>query len=150
MYQNKVKRLLLLVLLITHSAIAHGQVTQDTSRYRYDSQGRITGKKDTTNQTLQHRDHYEDSITLSFHYCDSTRNNKIDSSIDDFYTRFPVSWKYYDMGNFGSAAKSYIFQPLMRPGFDAGFHAYDVYMYTPENTRFFQTTRPYSETAYLL
>ncbi|SFP98989.1 Putative porin [Parafilimonas terrae] len=130
--------------------MAYTQVTRDTSNYEYDSQGRITGKKDTTNQTLQHRDKYEDSITISFHYWDSTRNNKIDSSIDDFYTRFPVSWKYYDMGNFGSAAKSYVFQPLMRPGFDAGFHAYDVYMYTPENTRFFQTTRPYSETAYLL
>lgn len=150
MYQIKVKRLLLLVLLMMVSAMAYTQVTRDTSNYEYDSQGRITGKKDTTNQTLQHRDKYEDSITVSFRYWDSTRNNKIDSSIDDFYTRFPVSWRYYDMGNFGSAAKSYLFQPLMKPGFDPGFHAYDVYMYTPENTRFFQTTRPYSETVYLL
>src|SRR6185312_9876743 len=28
--------------------------------------------------------------------------------------------------------------------------AYDIYRYTPENTKFFQTTRPYSETIYLL
>jgi len=38
----------------------------------------------------------------------------------------------------------------MKPGFDAGFHSYDIYRYTPENTKFYQTTRPYSETVYML
>lgn len=117
--------------------------------YQYDTHGRPI-KVDTANQTLQHRDIYEDSITIFYRYWDSTRINKIDSSINDFYTRYPVPWWYVDMGNFGSAAHSLLFQPNMQPGFDAGFHAYDVYRYTPENTKFFQTTRPYSETAYLL
>ncbi len=115
----------------------------------YDSHGNPI-RKDTSNQTLKHRDKYEDSITIFFHYWDSTRIDKLDSSINDFYTRFPVPWTYYDLGNFGSAAKSFLFQPNMKPGFDAGFHAYDIYRYTIENTRFFQTTRPYSETVYLL
>ncbi|MEP6467921.1 MAG: putative porin [Parafilimonas sp.] len=119
------------------------------SGYEYDSHGNPV-RKDTSNETLQHRDKYEDSITISFHYWDSTRANKIDSSINDFYSRYPVPWTYYDLGNFGSAAKSFIFQPNMQPGFDAGFHAYDIYKYTLENTKFFQTTRPYSETIYLL
>ena len=118
-------------------------------QYQYDSQGRPL-RKDSSNQTLKHRDVYEDSITVFFRYWDSTRIDKIDSSINDFYTRFPVPWTYYDLGNFGTAAKSFIFHPNMKPGFDAGFHAYDIYLYTPENTRFFQTTRPYSETVYLL
>ncbi|MEO8712578.1 MAG: putative porin [Parafilimonas sp.] len=118
-------------------------------QYQYDSQGRPL-RRDSSNQTLKHRDVYEDSITVFFRYWDSTRIDKIDSSINDFYTRFPVPWTYYDLGNFGSAAKSFIFHPNMKPGFDAGFHAYDIYLYTPENTRFFQTTRPYSETVYLL
>ena len=117
--------------------------------YDYDNQGRLI-KKDTSNETLQHRDQYEDSITISFHYWDSTRNNKLDSSVNDFYSRFPEPWTNYDLGNFGTASQSYIFSPNMTPGFDAGFHAFDVYRYTLENTRFFQTTRPYSETVYLL
>ena len=117
--------------------------------YQYDSHGRPI-RVDSSNQTLQHRDVYEDSITISFRYWDSTRINKIDSSINDFYTRYPVPWWYIDLGNFGTAAHSLIFQPNMQIGFDAGFHAYDIYKFTPENTKFFQTTRPYSETSYLL
>jgi hypothetical protein len=118
-------------------------------QYEYDRQGRPM-KKDSSSQTLKHRDVNEDSITVYYRYWDSSRTNKLDSSINDFFTRFPEPWTYYDLGNFGSAAKSFIFHPGMKPGFDAGFHAYDVYRYTPENTRFFQTTRPYSETIYLL
>jgi hypothetical protein len=117
--------------------------------YQYDSHGRPI-RTDTANQTLQHRDIYEDSITISFKYWDSTRVNKLDSSINDFYTRYPVPWWYVDLGNFGTAAHSLIFKPGMQIGFDAGFHAYDIYRFTPENTKFFQTTRPYSETSYLL
>jgi hypothetical protein len=132
-------------------AAAKSQVydTIPGGNYQYDSHGRPI-KVDSANQTLQHRDVYEDSITIFYRYWDSTRINKIDSSINDFYTRYPVPWWYVDMGNFGSAAHSLIFQPNMKPGFDAGFHAYDIYRYTPENTKFFQTTRPYSETIYLL
>ncbi len=128
MYQSKVKRIFFVILMMTFCAIIHAQVYDSIpgQQYDYDSQGKPIRKKDTTNQTLQHRDKYEDSITISFHYWDSTRIDKLDSSISDFYKRFPVSWRYYDLGNLGSAAKSFIFQPLMKPGFDAGFHAYDV------------------------
>lgn len=123
----------------------------DTARkgYEYDRNGNLV-KKDTAGQTLQHRDVNEDSITISFKYWDSTRINKLDSSVSDFYSRFPVPWHYHDLGNYGNAAESFIFKPNMKPGFDAGFHAYDVYLYNIENTRFFTTTRPYSETVYML
>lgn len=134
------------------SAITKAQDTYDTipgGNYQYDSHGRPI-RTDSSNQTLKHRDIYEDSITIFYRYWDSTRINRIDSSINDFYTRYPVPWWYTDLGNFGSAARSLIFHPNMQPGFDAGFHAYDIYRYTPENTKFFQTTRPYSETIYLL
>ncbi len=151
MHPFQAKRFYFILLMIGLCAVARAQ-NYDTipgGQFQYDRQGRPI-KKDSTNETLQHRDIYEDSITIFFHYWDSTRIDKLDSSINDFYTRFPVSWRYYDLGNFGSAAKSFIFQPNMKPGFDAGFHSYDVYKYTPEGTRFFQTTRPYSETVYLL
>lgn len=135
--------------MLLYSTSLKAQNTDTTGTFQYDSHGNPV-KRDTSNQTLQHRDKYADSITISYRYWDSTHVNKIDSSINDFYSRYPVPWWYIDLGNFGSAARSLIFHPIMQPGFDAGFHAYDIYRYTPENTKFFQTTRPYSETIYLL
>ena len=139
----------LLMLILLCSTSAKAQITDTTGSFQYDSHGNPI-KRDTANQTLQHRDKYADSITISYRYWDSTRSDKIDSSINDFYSRYPVPWWYNDLGNFGAAAHSLIFQPNMKPGFDEGLHAYDIYRYTPENTKFFQATRPYSETIYLL
>lgn len=38
----------------------------------------------------------------------------------------------------------------MQPGFDPGLHALDIYRWTVEKARFFNTTRPYSELSYQL
>ena len=38
----------------------------------------------------------------------------------------------------------------MQPGWDPGFHAFDIYKWKPADTRFFNTTRPYSELNYLI
>ena len=54
------------------------------------------------------------------------------------------------MGNFGNAAHSLIFNPSLKPGFDPGFHAFDIYRFKVEDTRFFQTTRPFTELGYML
>ncbi|MGI8952892.1 MAG: putative porin [Chitinophagaceae bacterium] len=115
----------------------------------FDSQGRPI-KKQTTNDSLTHRNPLEDSITIFYRYFDSTRPRKLDSSINDFYTRYPVPYYYVDLGNFGNAAHSLLFNPVMKPGWNAGFHAYDIYRYTIEDAKFFQTTRPYTELAYLI
>jgi hypothetical protein len=123
--------------------------TGNSSNVTYDSQGRMV-KKNTGNDSLQRRDRNADSITIFYRYFDSTRLRSLDSSINDFTTRFPLPWYYHTLGNYGTAAKSYFFKPLMKAGFDAGFHQYDIYKFTPENTKFYQTTRPYTELSYLL
>ncbi len=120
-----------------------------TSGVTYDSQGRMI-KKTSGNDSLQQRDKYADSITIFFRYFDSTRNRTLDSSINDFRARFPLPYYYHNLGNTGTAAQSFFFNPLMKAGFDAGFHAYDIYNFTLENTRLFQTTRAYTELGYLL
>ena len=109
-----------------------------------------SGGSGTRKDSLQKRDRFADSITIYFKYFDSTRNRSIDSSINDFNTKFPMPYTYHHLGNFGTAAQSMIFNPLMKAGFDAGFHQFDVYKYTLENTKFYQTTRPYTELSYLL
>lgn len=122
---------------------------QQTSNITYDSQGRPM-KKNTGNDSLQKRDRFADSITIFYRYFDSTRVRTLDSSINDFTTRFPLPYYYHNLGNYGTAAQSFFFNPLMKPGFDAGFHQYDIYQYTLEGTRLFQTTRPYTELSYTL
>ena len=114
-----------------------------------DAQGRPV-RRSQGNDSLKHRDALEDSITIYYRYFDSSRVRLIDSSINDFYSRFPVPYYYNTLGNLGQPATSLIFRPLLKPGFDAGFHAYDPYNFTVEDTRFFQTTRPYTELGYLI
>jgi hypothetical protein len=153
-------RLYILLLLILLGAAQTGLQAQNTNRnmstlptgtgnLTYDNQGKLI-KKRQGNDSLQRRDNNSDSITIFYHYFDSTRLHKLDSSINDFTKRFPLPWYMYTLGNYGTAANSYFFNPQMKPGFDAGFHQYDIYRFTPENTKFYQTTRPYTELSYLL
>ncbi|GGH82950.1 hypothetical protein HNQ91_005938 [Filimonas zeae] len=147
------------VVLFTITQTVKGQTTinrnlqvgngRDTSNITYDSQGRPM-RRNKGADSLQHRDPLEDSITISFRFFDSTRTRKLDSSLNDFTTRYPVPVDYVDIGNFGNAARSLIFKPNLQAGFDAGFHSYDIYRYKLNETRFFQTTRPYTELGYMI
>ncbi len=121
-----------------------------TNQVEIDANGNPVKRADTSGLQLQHRDPYEDSITISYHHYDSTKTFKVDSSVNDFYSRYPVPWYYVDLGNFGNAAHSLLFDPVMKPGWDPGFHAYDIYNYNIGDTKFFNTSRPYTELAYLL
>lgn len=100
--------------------------------------------------SLQHRDPYEDTLTLRFYFLDSTRAHKLDSSINDFTKVYPVPSTYIDLGNTGAAAKSILFAPQMKAGWDPGFHALDIYKWTLEKTKFDYSTRPYTELGYML
>ncbi len=114
------------------------------------TRGFPTGSSSAGNDSLKRRDRFEDSITIRFHYLDSSRNLLIDSSINDFTTRFPVPITYHYLGNPGTAAKSILFAPQQKIGWDPGFHAYDIYKWMLERVRFFNTTRPYTELGYML
>ncbi|MES2005785.1 MAG: putative porin [Bacteroidota bacterium] len=123
--------------------------TNPNTQITYDSQGRPI-KKTKGNDSLQRRDRNVDSITIFYKYFDSSRLRTLDSSINDFTTRFPLPYYYHSLGNYSTASQSFFFNPLMKPGFDAGFHQYDIYAFTLEGTKLFQTTRPYTELAYVL
>ena len=108
----------------------------------------ITSKKDTLG--FEHRDDRKDSISVTYKYLDSIRVNTMDSSINDFdkYFSLPSSWQY--LGNNGAAAYPLIYVPNAKPGFDAGFHAFDAYRYTLEQTKFYKVRKPYSQLGYQL
>ena len=102
------------------------------------------------NDSLQVRNRFEDSITVAVYYLDSSRASKLDSSIADFTRRFPIPATHIYLGNNGTATRSILFAPELKAGWDPGFHALDVYKLKLEKIKFFNTTRPYSELAYVL
>ncbi len=100
--------------------------------------------------SIGRRNKFEDSVTISFRYLDTARAYRVDSSINDFTSKYPIPADYFHLSNTGAAAQSFLFAPNMKSGWDAGFHAYDIYKFTVDKARFFTVTRPYSEISYML
>jgi hypothetical protein len=138
--ESGMKGLLVLVILIAGCLAVHGQ-SNPLSRFRG---GGGSGGKDS----LQHRK--DDTINISYRFLDSSRLQKIDSEIYNFYLRYPLPRTYVDFGNIGTASHDLVFNPMMKPGWDGGWHAYDPYVFTLDQSRFYNTSKPYSELDYLL
>ncbi|HXB09777.1 MAG TPA: putative porin [Puia sp.] len=98
--------------------------------------------------SLQHR--HEDTITINFRYLDSSKLYRFDSSILDLGRKVPIRSSWINLGNTGTAARPLVFAPRMQSGWDPGWHAYDLYLFTLDETRFFHTTKPYTELGFFL
>lgn len=141
----KGSRIITLLLLLTGILSGTALLAQNPlGRFGNIGGGGGGGKGDS----LQHRK--EDTISINFRYLDSSRYQKLDSSIYDLghLIARPVDW--INLGNLGTAARPLIFSPRMRSGWDPGWHAYDLYQFTPDETRFYHTTKPYTELGYML
>lgn len=134
--------------LLLFSGLAHAQ--NDAFRRLQGASRLGSGASQGTGDSLKHRTGLEDSITIRFRFLDSTALRGFDSSVTDFTKRFPIPWYNVHLGNFGTATQSLLFTPVSQSGWDHGFHAFDVYNYTVPQSRFYTTTRPYSELGYLL
>ncbi len=110
--------------------------------------GSVSGSKDSIG--FEHRDDKKDSIGIYYKYLDSIRSNPFDSTISDFDRYFSVPSTYLYLGNNGAAAYSLIYQPTAKPGWDAGFHAFDVYKYSLEESKFYKTNKPFTQLNYQL
>ncbi len=108
------------------------------------------GKQNGDSLGFKHRDDLADSITISFRYLDSLKSQTLDSSVSDFNEIYTVPANYVTLGNNGTAAFPVLFTPVLKAGWDAGFHTLDLYKYTLENTEFYKTTRPFTQLTYLL
>jgi hypothetical protein len=139
MKRSGMKGLLVITILIIGCLAANGQ----NPAGRFNGIGRGGGK-----DSLQHRK--DDTMSINFRFLDSSRLQKIDSEVYNFYLHYPLSPTYVDFGNNGTASHDLIFNPFMKPGWDGGWHAYDPYVFKVEDSRFYVTTKPYSELDYLL
>src|SRR5450755_1420985 len=138
--RSGMKGLLVIIVLIIGCLTANGQ---GNPLSRYSHMGSSGGK-----DSLEHRK--DDTISVTFRFLDSSRLQKIDSEVYNFYLRYPLPPTYVDFGNLGTESHSLIFSPFMKPGWDGGWHALDPYVFTVEGSRFYNTTKPYSELGYLL
>lgn len=135
------KRIVAVFLLI--SCLYTTELTAQNMRFNSFNRGGGT-------DSLQKRDKSEDSITINYRLYNSLLIKTMDTSIHDFYSKFILPYTNYHLGNLGNATKSYLYSPLQRGGWDAGFKAYEAYNFTLEQTPFYQTTKPYTELGYLL
>ncbi|MEO6542122.1 MAG: putative porin [Ferruginibacter sp.] len=144
------KQIIALVLLVFCSLFSYAQETdvikQIGSRIGNFGGNVSSGRKDTLG--FEHRNDKKDSISITYKYLDSIRNIPFDSAINDFDKYFSVPSSYLYMGNNGAAAYSLIYMPNTKPGWDAGFHAFDIYRYTLEGSKFYKTNRPFSQLSY--
>lgn len=158
-YRVTLQKLSFIIFFITIAVASHAQVPGILKRRA----GSVSPQSNSNNQSRQgqnkkgsdslgfkHRDDLADSITISYRYLDSLKSDNLDSSVSDFNRIYSVPADYVTLGNNGLAAYPVLFTPILHPGWDAGFHAYDLYMYTLENTRFYKTTRPFTQLTYLL
>ena len=126
----------------------------DAKRSQTNSRGSDTTKRKNNNKLdtlgFEHRDDLADSISISFRYLDSVRRYPIDSSVNDFDKYYSVPSSYQYLGNNGQAAFPLIFKPFIKPGWDAGFHAFDIYKFKLEETKLYKTTGPFSMIGYQL
>jgi hypothetical protein len=58
--------------------------------------------------------------------------------------------EFVQIGHNGNAIRPLLFSPLRLPGWDMGFHAFDPYALTIADTRFMNTTKPFTELGYLV
>jgi hypothetical protein len=136
-----IKPLLFLFLLLSGASLL---AQNPLGRFGNIGGGGGGGKGDT----LTHRKN--DTITINFRYLDSSRLLKLDSSILDVGRKIPRPATWINLGNMGTPARNLIFSPRMQSGWDPGWHAYDIYRFTVDETRFFNTTKPYTELGYML
>jgi hypothetical protein len=103
-----------------------------------------------TSDSIVHRNKNEDSITITYRYLDTAGRYKLDSSVLDFFLRFPIPFKHQWLGNVGNASQPILFTPRLATGFDPGLHAFDAYKLTLDQVPFYTTTRPYTQLGYVL
>jgi len=100
--------------------------------------------------SLLHRTGFEDSVTVIYHTIQNSEWKILDTTINDFLKRWPVTWQSLSAGNHGSAVVSQFFQPNLKAGWDHGFHAFDPYMTNIELVPLYSATRPFTQLNYIL
>lgn len=108
-----------------------------------------TGNK-SNDSTIQHRNDAADSLTIFYRWFNNLKINYFDSALHHFTGKEPLPNTYINLGNTVTPANSLVFNKTTEAAFNAGFHQFDVYNYNLQNTRLFETTKPFTQLGYML
>ncbi len=110
-------------------------------------------------QRHSHSEHHQGVDSSIVTYYQHLETWKGDSSIYNFDTttaRFsnisPLreDKKYFAwLGNYGTAHQSMVYEPVKSTDFDFGFHSFDEYLKRPENIKYYNSEKPFSEMYYI-
>lgn len=140
-----------LLMFVFFTGFSYGQETDLLNKIGSRVGSGIAGMKSSNRKDtigFVHRDDKKDSIAITYKYLDSIRSIPFDSTINDFDKYFSLPASYLYLGNNGAAAYSMIYAPYAKPGWDAGFHAFDVYRFTLEGSKFYKSNRPFTQLSY--
>lgn len=144
----------LIVLVATSGAFGQRPVirpgTIPTGRLPADGEPSRPGADSSRREGVERRDYSDDSLEVMVYRFQSVRPTPVDTTITDYTTRFPIPATHMYLGNTGSATRPYLFATPARTGWDPGFHSLDVYKFNLQNTRFYNTPRPYTELGYMI
>jgi hypothetical protein len=83
---------------------------------------------------------------------DSTRTVPLDTTLRNFENYSPLyqpERPTINLGNNGLSYRDLLFNPPKTIGFDAGFHALDIYLLTQDSIHYFRARSPYTELYYV-
>jgi len=104
-----------------------------------------SSQKDPSRDTL--------SKEVFYYYADNAEDKKLfnDSSFINFHLYDPIrqgEYEYANLGNIGSAHRQIVYQQGFHKGFDAGLHYYDLYLTKPEDIRYYQLEKAFSDISF--
>lgn len=151
------KKIILGLILLLCYQFSHAQLGNITGKLgglgSGGSHSATTTGSDTAGIGFESRAAYDakDSNTIRYKYLDSSRSNPfVRPPLNDFYKYFPIPQTEQFLSNVGNAGYSIVYSPLMKIGWDAGMHAFDIYRYALEDTKFFKTDKPFTQLNYEL
>ncbi|MFT4062674.1 MAG: hypothetical protein QM642_09995 [Edaphocola sp.] len=93
----------------------------------------------------------EEQAKIYFTNMESRVRHQPDSTLPTFHRFEPVQpWWGRDLGNYGTATRNQLFTPALPVGMSLGYHIYDLYTFTLDSLKYYNTTRPYSSFSFLM
>ncbi len=110
--------------------------------------GNISTQKIISDSTKKKQINTDDKVKIRYYTLADTARKNIDTSIRYLHRNPLQSIWHMDLGNTGSATQSLLFAPDMNPGMQLGLQAIQPLLYSWQQVKFYNTTRPYTDIYY--
>lgn len=110
--------------------------------------GNLSTQKIISDTTKKKQINTDDKIKISYYSLHDSTKKQLDTSIAFLHRNPILSIWNIDLGNSGSASQSLKFNPNILPNPTLGMYAIEPLLYLWQDTKFYNTTRPYTKVFY--